>query len=47
MRLFVAASMIAVLFWLLELLVRHWPVTLGGALLIAGAACWDLRRGSR
>jgi len=46
-RLFVAAFMLAVLWWLSEALVRFWPLTLGAAALLAVAGWWDLRQARR
>lgn len=43
MRLFIAAVMIALVWALVESMVRYWPITLGAAALLGAAAWWDLR----
>lgn len=47
MRLFIAAVMIAALWWFLGAMVRHWPITLGALAVLGAMLWWDYRHAPR
>lgn len=47
MRLFIAAFLLAVLWWFSEAMVRHWPITLGALTVLGAMLWWDYRRAPR